>query len=308
MDLINKYNLRKTASGVGFCIFASSLTLYISSYAMVIIAMIKGVKVDSTFEFLISTLGSVIAMFAVGLLYCAVSHTSIQSVIPVKKVQSGTLFKVVLVALAVSLLANYITDMLLNNLSFFGYENHLEMEYQTYTPLENLFYIFSVAVMPALVEEFMFRGILLHKLRKYGDGFAVLCSSLIFGLIHGNLVQIPFAFIVGLALGFIVIKTGSIIPSMIVHFIVNCSSVLITIMNNQINENVLDIIYILFLLAVIIGAIFSAVSLGRKKDFFSLSSNPEYPQKEALINTLTSSGMIFSLIFVILEISFSLMI
>lgn len=309
MDFNNKYYLKKTASGIGFYMFIATAVLYISSYAMMIIGAFSGADVTSpTLDFIISAAGSIISFFIVGLIYCKAANTPIQTLLPVRKVQGSLLLKVVAIALAVSLLSNYITDALLNNLSLFGYENNISMEYATKTPLENVLYVISVAVMPALVEEFMFRGIILHRLRVFGDGFAILVSSILFGLIHANPVQIPFAFIVGLALAFVVVKTGSILPSVIVHFTVNCSSVLVTILEESLGTNALNTYYALFMLAVLVGAIVAAISLGNIKDFFKVDSKPEFPQKEAIKATFTSTGIIFSMIFVILETAFSIII
>lgn len=87
--------------------------------------------------------------------------------------------------------------------------------------------IISTAVVPALVEEFAMRGAVLGALRKFGDGFAIFVSSIIFALMHGNLVQIPFAFIVGLGLGYAVVKTGSVWTGVVIHFINNFISILL---------------------------------------------------------------------------------
>lgn len=307
MEFNKKLNLKQTTSGLGFYIFVSCVVLYVSSYAMAMTALFGNADYKSpTFDLLISAVSSILAMFITGLLYCALSKTRVNTILPVRKVKPSLLFKVVLIALAVSFLSNYITDALISNLSMFGYENNISMEYATKTPLENLLYVFSVAVMPAFVEEFMFRGIILNKLRQFGDGFAVLVSSILFGLIHGNLVQIPFAFVVGLALGFIVVKTNSIIPSMIVHFTVNATSVLVSIFEQSIDNNTINLIFSSFLLFILVGAIASAISLGMKKDFFKLSSSSLYPFKESIRCSFTSTGMIFAIIFILGETVFSI--
>ena len=76
----------------------------------------------------------------------------------------------------------------------------------------------DTAIVPAVFEEFAFRGVVLNKLRKFGDSYAIIMSAVLFGLMHGNLSQIPFAFILGLVIGFIAVKTNSIIPGILIHF------------------------------------------------------------------------------------------
>ncbi len=87
--------------------------------------------------------------------------------------------------------------------------------------------VFFTAVVPAVCEELTHRGMLLNGLRKYGDRTAVFVSALLFGLMHQNILQVFYAFIAGLILGTLRIKSGSIIMPMLVHFGNNCLSVLI---------------------------------------------------------------------------------
>lgn len=86
--------------------------------------------------------------------------------------------------------------------------------------------LISVAVLPAILEEMSFRGFLLEKLRPFGDRFAVLTSAALFGLLHGNVVQIPFAFVLGLFFGYITVRTNNILIAIFLHFLNNAVSVL----------------------------------------------------------------------------------
>lgn len=88
--------------------------------------------------------------------------------------------------------------------------------------------ILSSAVTPALVEEFLMRGAILGSIRRYGEDIAVIVSAILFGFMHANILQIPFAFMVGLILGYAVIKTGSIWTGVAIHFINNFMSVLLS--------------------------------------------------------------------------------
>lgn len=92
------------------------------------------------------------------------------------------------------------------------------------TAIELLLNVLYVAAIPALVEEFAFRGVTLGLLRPYGDSFAIITSSVLFALMHGNFIQIPFAFFVGLVLAYAVVRTGSMVPAILIHFINNAMS------------------------------------------------------------------------------------
>ncbi len=127
----------------------------------------------------------------------------------------------------------------------------------------------AVAVVPALVEEFAFRGILLGSLRKFGNGFALIISSICFGFMHGNFEQIPFAFTVGLFLGFTVIKTNSLRIAVVLHFYNNAVSILFSYLPSSLDMNYKNLIYTaLLLFSLIIGILFLK---NREKDFFSIS-------------------------------------
>ena len=78
-----------------------------------------------------------------------------------------------------------------------------------------------VGIFAPIVEEFMFRGAIYDSLLPFGKRFAMVSSALLFGLFHGNLVQIPFAFLTGLVLAY-VRSEYSIGWCILLHFINNC--------------------------------------------------------------------------------------
>lgn len=60
-----------------------------------------------------------------------------------------------------------------------------------------------VSILAPISEELIFRGWIQGSLRPYGRKFAILGSAILFGLFHGNLIQTPYAFLVGLVLGYV---------------------------------------------------------------------------------------------------------
>lgn len=86
--------------------------------------------------------------------------------------------------------------------------------------------ILLIAVLPALAEEAVFRGVLYRGLRKHGFWKAALVSSLFFGLIHMNINQFSYAFVLGIVLCLLGEATGSFWAPVMVHFCINLTSVL----------------------------------------------------------------------------------
>jgi membrane protease YdiL (CAAX protease family) len=78
----------------------------------------------------------------------------------------------------------------------------------------------SVLFAP-IMEEIIFRGIILGSLSRYDRTFAIIISALMFGATHGNLQQAVYATAVGLVLGAVSLRYRSIVPAVIAHIFVN---------------------------------------------------------------------------------------
>lgn len=74
-----------------------------------------------------------------------------------------------------------------------------------------------VIVIGPIVEELIYRGVILTLLKPYGKFMAVFFSALIFGLMHGNIAQAASAFASALIYGIIAVRCNSIIPTIMIH-------------------------------------------------------------------------------------------
>lgn len=144
----------------------------------------------------------------------------------------------------VCLAGNYITSVFVNVMDSAGVTLS-SPEYSVPGDLGGrLVYVISVAVVPALVEEFAIRGAVLQPLRRYGDRFAILASALVFAVLHGNLIQAPFALIAGVGIGYAVCITNSIWTGILIHFCNNFYAVATEFMIADItDEKTLNIVY-----------------------------------------------------------------
>lgn len=77
-----------------------------------------------------------------------------------------------------------------------------------------------VSLAAPVFEEILFRGLILRSLQPYGKKFAIFASAYMFGLFHGNIVQSPYAFVVGLVLGYVAVEY-SMVWAMVLHMINN---------------------------------------------------------------------------------------
>lgn len=89
--------------------------------------------------------------------------------------------------------------------------------------------LISVSVFAPFFEEWLCRGIILRGLlKKMKPGWAIVISALVFGLIHMNLWQAIPAFIIGVILGYVYYKTGSLRLTMLMHCVNNTLSVILS--------------------------------------------------------------------------------
>lgn len=142
-----------------------------------------------------------------------------------------------------------------------------------------LIYIVSIAVVPPLVEEFAIRGVIMQPLRRYGDKFAIVASALIFAVLHGNLIQAPFALIAGIGIGYAVCITNSVWTGVLIHAVNNFYSVVTEFMIEDIaDEAVLERVYLittvaLYAVSILGSALFIVIRKRRRAmpSFTSLS-------------------------------------
>jgi membrane protease YdiL (CAAX protease family) len=86
----------------------------------------------------------------------------------------------------------------------------------------------AIALAPAICEEVLFRGVVLPAMCRLGAGFGLVASSALFALIHIDATtaglafhRLPFAFVVGLGLGSLRLFTGSLLPAIAAHAVIN---------------------------------------------------------------------------------------
>lgn len=114
--------------------------------------------------------------------------------------------------------------------------------------------IYSCIIAP-VTEELFYRGMLLRVLSKANQRFAIITTALFFGLGHANLPQFILAFLVGVFLGHITMKHGSIIPAVIVHMFVNTMSGLIGHMYSIDNEMAVFVLQMVLIAGAMVGLI-----------------------------------------------------
>lgn len=107
-------------------------------------------------------------------------------------------------------------EMILN---LFGFSAMAAFETATMDAQSFSMFLYVTIVAP-IAEELLFRGVILRSMQPYGKRFAILTSALLFGVFHGNIVQAPYAFLIGLVLGYAAIE-HSIVWAIVLHMFNN---------------------------------------------------------------------------------------
>ncbi|CCY71007.1 cAAX amino terminal protease family protein [Clostridium sp. CAG:921] len=131
------------------------------------------------------------------------------------------------------------------------------------TTFQKILSFIYIAVLPAIFEELYVRGAVLSFSKKYGEVFAVIASALLFAAIHMNISQAIFAFLAGVIFAMLTLKTNSIVPSMLLHFLNNGYSAFELIFHE--NKVVLTSINLIYLLLIIVGIIAIIVFLVKNR-------------------------------------------
>ena len=88
-----------------------------------------------------------------------------------------------------------------------------------------LYVLIAYGALPALCEEVLFRGILIHEYKKYSFPTAAIISSLAYAFCYFDLSALPFYFLSGLILAYIIRMTGSLFAAILTRFAVNVASI-----------------------------------------------------------------------------------
>jgi len=154
-------------------------------------------------------------------IYLKIGKKDVSEYLRFEKVGFATALLCVLAGLGVCLLGNFPAVAIQNFFSNFGYESTSSLSGEESGWFMFTLEFLSVAVLVPVMEEFAFRGVLLSSLRKYGAGFAIIASALIFALVHLDFSNVVFAFIAGLVFGFLYVKTGNLWITIFIHALNN---------------------------------------------------------------------------------------
>lgn len=317
-DITNKQvtkQFRNDCSSVCFNVFMIFIITNFASIPLIIFSVLPnnnstGISgMDNISFYLFNSILSFSAFFIFQAIYALIKKLKFNDILQFNKVPFKTMLPLLISGYSIFTLSNIVASIINESFSVIGIKDTTSLIDMTgNTVSEYGLYFIAVAIVPAITEEFAFRGVILTALRKYGDIFAIVASSILFGFMHGNLVQIPFAFLGGIVLGYIRVYTNSMLPSMLLHFINNSISVILDILNKNIDTNTMNLIYVIFTIVTLLLAIISIIYLAsNKQDLLDLKvdNNTEFEFNKKIKLFFANAGMIFTLIAVFVTVVLS---
>lgn len=149
-----------------------------------------------------------------------------------KKMKSSNIQLCIVTGIAASLFLGCLINLLPINQLFPEYAKHIK----SFSAEPNILVEFiSLCFAAPFFEELLFRGLILKKLKEISYfGVAVFIQALIFGIMHGNLLQGMYAFALGIILALVCTWTKSLWGSTIVHALFNLSNIFLVFITGKV--------------------------------------------------------------------------
>ena len=294
-----KRDLRRTTNSLGLLLltfFGAEMIIAIILTIIMDSAGIDIMNMSDTLDMLFNGLLSSLIFFMISAFHCLIKRKSFATLFPFEKMGGKMAAMLSVIGLAIALASNYAADLTTDVFSLFGLQNQGGDMLGDGSMPAVLLYFLTVAVLPAFAEEFAFRGVIMGTLRPYSEGLALLVSSAAFALMHGNFVQIPFTFCCGLAFGFVVLKTNSLLPSIIIHFLNNALAVTADVLSSYhiVSDEIINLGYaVIFVITGILALVFLGRIIKERPGMFSFDdSDNGIPYREKVKTSASSPTMI----------------
>ncbi|MFU0826040.1 MAG: CPBP family intramembrane metalloprotease [Lachnoclostridium sp.] len=155
--------------------------------------------------------------------YLITQNVNLAQAIRFKSIRVSNVILIIIFAYLIIPLMNFINALSM----LFVKDNITGLMYNIVSNNGFLLSLIMIALIPCILEESVYRGIFYNEYRKVSPLKGVFLSAFLFGIIHGNLNQFSYAFAMGIIFALLIEATDSILSTMITHFIINASSVLL---------------------------------------------------------------------------------
>lgn len=289
-----KYNCREALSFLGWALFVTMVAGSVAQWvAIVVVAVVDpNILEDNLVLWLLIAVPTYCVGIPAGCVMMKYQKV-IAPPIPRKPLSPMEFAKFYVIALAALYIGNFITvgfTDLIGAIRGVPVSNPVE----TLDDFPMSLNILLTCVMAPVLEELLFRGVLLQRLRPYGDKFAILTSAICFGLFHGTISQVLYATAVGVVFAYVALRTGNLWQVMALHALVNAvSTVAIPLLEGWGETG--EIILGVFVILVIVGGVLLAVG-ARHQWHFAHSELYFSATEKVTLFWLSGGGVFFTIV------------
>lgn len=210
---------------------------------------------DSSISIGINLLSFLISNVTVFLLGAKLSHMKPADFFRDKNLRGGAMVRYVCVGLMVQVIMGYVASWLANVGEQIGYTMYTPDFSTGGSSTKLLLTVLYGCLVAPITEELVFRGVILKNFSRVSQRFGIFMSALFFALAHENIPQGILAFTLGILLAYITQENNSLVPAIIVHFVVNTANTILTYVFETFPQYADQVNGIYFLCVLFFGAV-----------------------------------------------------
>ncbi len=242
------------------------------------------------------------------LIFCTLKGTSYTSRLRVRLPSPQTII-LMLTAIALMVSGSGIIDYFMSLIAPAEMAASAASEYAAFAMnsgvFDGLYLVLAFALLPALIEEFLFRGVVLTEYTALSIPCAVVMSSLMFAMAHFSIYRLPSYFFCGVVLAIVTYATKSVVAAMVVHAVYNVivlffESYILYLAEKQ-NISAMLFVIILALVAILMAAVFAFECSAIYKGYAEENAPSDYlpRKKRGFFSSLNASMFSPTFIFLV---------
>jgi membrane protease YdiL (CAAX protease family) len=206
---------------VGWTLFIMAVASIASQYLIFFIAEIFFPEITSQGWFLLAVTALSVMGITLPLVCGMLKNVPGQVSEPKARLNLAQFLGLFFVCASLMYLANFISVFITYIISIVRNRNITDHVSDIITGSDKWITIAYVAILGPIVEEVIFRKILLDRMRRFGDVPAILFTGFAFGLFHMNIAQFFYATVLGIIFAYVTIRTNTIRYSVLLHIMIN---------------------------------------------------------------------------------------
>ena len=288
-------NVKKIISGVGLALSLMAAAILLSQ--VILSNLIKNVIPEFQKSDWYVWILTAVSMYGVGLpvFYILTKNIPDSKKKPVQKLKVSQFFIILFISAATMYITNFFSVFINFIISMIKGGDLINPAMNAVFEGNPFITFLYTSIGAPIVEEIIFRKILLNKVRRFGDLPAILITGIAFGLFHMNLAQIFYAAALGIIFAYVTLRTNTIRYSILLHIIVNTiGATLAPMAVREGNLVLITLLGIWVIASITAGIVLFIVFVGVKKKIVLEPGEVSVPKKSTYL--LNAGAILFLLI------------